>query len=122
MVDMASSRMARASVPGAGDAGGAPARPVLAKITSSGQISVPADVRRRWGSERVVVLDRGDHLVVKPVPDDPIVAYRGRFPGRSGSVEDLRRSELLDDERIETAKAERVGLQPGSSRGRRGRT
>lgn len=38
-------------------------------VSSSGQMSVPAAVRRRWGLEnggRIAVLDLGDALVVLP--------------------------------------------------------
>ena len=47
--------------------------------------------------------DLGDHVVVRPVPDDPIATARGALKGRIGPVEELRararRDELAADER-----------------------
>jgi AbrB family looped-hinge helix DNA binding protein len=48
-----------------------------AKITTGGQISIPAEVRRRWGTNRVLIKDEGDELILRPLPDDPIAAARG---------------------------------------------
>lgn len=47
------------------------------EISQGGQISIPAAVRRRWGSRRVRVVDAGDRLIIEPVPDDPIEQVRG---------------------------------------------
>jgi AbrB family looped-hinge helix DNA binding protein len=48
-----------------------------ARISRGGQISVPAAVRRRWNTDRVLVDDRGDEVVIRPLADDPIAAARG---------------------------------------------
>ncbi|MBA3376502.1 MAG: hypothetical protein H0U00_11955 [Actinobacteria bacterium] len=58
----------------------------LLKITTGGQISLPATVRRRWRTHRVRVDDLGDRLVITPVPDDPIAAARGALEGRISSA------------------------------------
>jgi bifunctional DNA-binding transcriptional regulator/antitoxin component of YhaV-PrlF toxin-antitoxin module len=52
-------------------------------ITRGGQISIPADVRRRWATDRVELEDRGEELVLRPLPADPIAAAIGslRLPG-----------------------------------------
>lgn len=49
------------------------------KITGAGQISVPARVRKRWGSAYLTAEDHGDHLVLRPAPDDPVDAVYGIF-------------------------------------------
>ena len=49
------------------------------KITRGGQVSVPADVRRRWSTNTVMVEDMGDHVVLRPAPDDPVAAAYGAF-------------------------------------------
>jgi bifunctional DNA-binding transcriptional regulator/antitoxin component of YhaV-PrlF toxin-antitoxin module len=49
------------------------------KISKGGQISVPASVRNRWQTKTVVIDDRGDHLVVRPVADDPVESTFGVF-------------------------------------------
>jgi bifunctional DNA-binding transcriptional regulator/antitoxin component of YhaV-PrlF toxin-antitoxin module len=77
------------------------------KITTSGQFTLPADIRRRWRARRVRVEDHGDHVVVRPVPDDPISAVRGIFKGRIGSVDELRRQAREDERHAEEAKYRR---------------
>ncbi len=49
------------------------------KITRAGQVSIPAEIRRRWESSTVAIVDEGDCIVLRPVPDDPIAALRGIF-------------------------------------------
>lgn len=71
------------------------------KITAGGQVSLPAAVRARWGTNAVQVEDRGDHVVLKPLPDDPIDAARGAVKGRIG-----RTAELRDRARKDEAAAE----------------
>lgn len=46
-------------------------------MTGGGQVSVPAEIRHRWNSSRLTLEDHGDHVVLRPVPDDPIAAARG---------------------------------------------
>jgi bifunctional DNA-binding transcriptional regulator/antitoxin component of YhaV-PrlF toxin-antitoxin module len=67
---------------------------VEARITSSGQMSLPAPVRRRWNARSVVVVDRGDYIVVRPVPTDAVQALKGSLPARSAlSAEQMRARE-----------------------------
>jgi hypothetical protein len=42
-------------------------------------VSVPAAVRKRWGTRTVLAEDRGDQLILRPAPEDPIAAVRGIF-------------------------------------------
>lgn len=68
------------------------------RISSGGQISVPAEVRRRWNTSRVTLEDRGDSLIVAPAPDDPISALRGSLKGRIDvSSEGLRTQARADE-------------------------
>jgi AbrB family looped-hinge helix DNA binding protein len=71
------------------------------KITTSGQVSIPATVRRRWRTSRVEVEDHGDHVVVRPVPDDPIEAAFGIFKDRGINTTELRRRAREDERRAE---------------------
>lgn len=66
---------------------------VIVKVTSSGQLSLPAAVRRRWGTARVAIADEGDRVVVRPLPDDPIKAACGSLGGRGGRTETIRAEE-----------------------------
>jgi len=49
------------------------------KITASGQISLPADVRQRWDVKRVRLIDFGDHVEVHPLPDHVVASTVGAF-------------------------------------------
>jgi AbrB family looped-hinge helix DNA binding protein len=67
-------------------------RTTIVKVTTSGQISLPASVRNRWRASRVAVEDEGDRIMVRPVPDDPIAAACGSLR-RRGSTESVRTRE-----------------------------
>jgi AbrB family looped-hinge helix DNA binding protein len=69
-------------------------------VSKSGQMSVPADVRRRWGlvdGGRVVVVDLGDAVVLLPP------GARHRLLGGALSAEEHRAFVAgLDDADLET--------------------
>jgi AbrB family looped-hinge helix DNA binding protein len=62
-------------------------------VSRNGQISVPAAVRRRWGTRAVLVIDRGDYAIVRPIPDDPVTALEGAHAGPGAASEDARVAE-----------------------------
>lgn len=72
------------------------------KITSSGQVSIPAEVRRRWNVDRVIMVDHGDHITFEPLPDNVWEASRGLFTDRTGITVD----ELVAQERRNEAERE----------------
>lgn len=71
------------------------------KLTSSGQLSLPAEVRRRWKTAELAVEDHGDHVVVRPARTDPIDAAYGVFAGRGVSSSELRRRARADEDASE---------------------
>lgn len=79
-------------------------------ITKGGQVSIPADVRHRWGTRRLLIEDRGNELVFRPLPDDPIEAARGA----------LRRPEVAatssDEVRRQTRREESEAAMRNGSR------
>jgi bifunctional DNA-binding transcriptional regulator/antitoxin component of YhaV-PrlF toxin-antitoxin module len=77
-----------------------------ARISKGGQVSVPAEIRHRWNTSRVVLEDLGDRLVIRPTADDPIAALRGAFadPGKPSSDE-LRRRARSDETASEARRA-----------------
>lgn len=79
----------------------------MATITRGGQISVPAEIRRRWNTSRVVLEDQGDSLVVHPAPDDPIAAARGAFAGEGRHTSDELRAIWRREEQEAEARRER---------------
>jgi bifunctional DNA-binding transcriptional regulator/antitoxin component of YhaV-PrlF toxin-antitoxin module len=66
-------------------------------ISRGGQISVPAAVRRRWHTTHLLVEDRGDALVLRPMPEDPIGAAMGSLAGPGPTSEEAR-AMLRDEE------------------------
>jgi bifunctional DNA-binding transcriptional regulator/antitoxin component of YhaV-PrlF toxin-antitoxin module len=79
-------------------------------ISSGGQISVPATVRKRWGTRTVLAEDQGDQLVLRPAPDDPIAAVRGIFAEEIGggpTIDDLRASARTEEAELERGRARR---------------
>jgi bifunctional DNA-binding transcriptional regulator/antitoxin component of YhaV-PrlF toxin-antitoxin module len=71
--------------------------PVQAKVTSNGQVSLPAELRRRWHAARVLVIDRGDYAIVRPIPDDPVAALRGVHAGPGPTTDETRAAERAAD-------------------------
>ncbi|MEI6624516.1 MAG: AbrB/MazE/SpoVT family DNA-binding domain-containing protein [Actinomycetes bacterium] len=64
-----------------------------AKITSSGQVSLPAALRRRWHAAAVLVIDRGDYAIVRPIPADIPAAMKGAMAGPGPSSDEARAAE-----------------------------
>jgi len=62
-----------------------------ATISKGGQIQVPAAVRRRWGTREILVEDRGDSLIVRPLPADPVGAALGSLQRGPLTTDELRR-------------------------------
>ena len=62
----------------------------MINITERGQISIPADIRHKWNVRRVLLVDEGDRLVLRPVPDDPIAAVLGKYAGIEVTSDEMR--------------------------------
>jgi bifunctional DNA-binding transcriptional regulator/antitoxin component of YhaV-PrlF toxin-antitoxin module len=75
------------------------------RITRAGQISLPAELRQRWGGSVVTLEDRDDHAVIRPAPDDPIAAARGALAHLAGGATgaELRRQARAEDAETETS-------------------
>ena len=71
----------------------------LTTISRGGQISVPAEVRRRWGTSRISIEDHGDALLVRPIPADPITAAIGSLAG-PGPTSEASRATIREEERL----------------------
>jgi len=75
------------------------------KISAGGQVSVPATVRHRWKTRVVVADDRGDHLILRPAPEDPIEAAYGAFKNTTGlTLEELRQISREEEREAEERK------------------
>ena len=79
------------------------------KITGAGQVSIPAEVRHRWGTSTVAIEDEGDRIVLRPVPDDPIAALRGSLAHLGTDISSVVRAARDEDVEIEEEKWKRLG-------------
>jgi bifunctional DNA-binding transcriptional regulator/antitoxin component of YhaV-PrlF toxin-antitoxin module len=71
------------------------------KVSRNGQVSIPAEARRRWRVDQVVMVDLGDRVVMRPVSDDPVAELVGKYAGRGPSTDALRASERAADRAAE---------------------
>jgi bifunctional DNA-binding transcriptional regulator/antitoxin component of YhaV-PrlF toxin-antitoxin module len=69
----------------------------ITTISKGGQLSIPAEVRHRWATRRVVLDDLGESVVVSPIPEDPIGAAIGSLAGPGPNTDELR-AELREEE------------------------
>ena len=60
-------------------------------VSQNGQVSIPADTRARWQTRRVVVVDLGDRVVMRPLPDDGVEELEGKYRGRGPATDQARR-------------------------------
>jgi bifunctional DNA-binding transcriptional regulator/antitoxin component of YhaV-PrlF toxin-antitoxin module len=76
------------------------------KISKGGQVSIPAPIRKRWGTTTITLDDQGDQIVLKPAPDDPIAAAAGALAGEGPKLnwEQIRREEREVEAEIEDRK------------------
>jgi len=74
-------------------------------VTSAkGQVVIPKKERDKVGIKpgtRVVVVAVGDHIEVRPVPDDPVRYFYGIFKGGSSLTKALLEERRKDREREE---------------------
>jgi bifunctional DNA-binding transcriptional regulator/antitoxin component of YhaV-PrlF toxin-antitoxin module len=87
----------------------------VTRISQGGQVQIPAEVRKRWGTRAVIVDDAGSYIRIRPVPDDPISAARGLFAGPGSSAAEAIRQLRDEDLAAEEAKwARHYGLDDRS--------
>ncbi len=67
------------------------------KVSSNGQVSIPAEARARWKADRMLVVDMGDYVVMRPMPPDPIADLYGKYAGRGPSSDEARREARAED-------------------------
>jgi AbrB family looped-hinge helix DNA binding protein len=77
-----------------------------AKVTVRGQVSIPAEIRRKFNIEpesRVEWVVEGGVIKMVPLPKDPVAAFRGRG-SRKYSTEQLiedRHAERRDEDKTD---------------------
>jgi AbrB family looped-hinge helix DNA binding protein len=74
------------------------------RLSTKGQLVLPADMRQRYGLEAGSVLSIGEDegvLCLIPAPRDPVVSFRGLLKGGPSLTEGLLEERALDKEREE---------------------
>jgi len=67
------------------------------KVSRNGQVSIPADARARWNTERVIVVDLGDRIVIRPLPSEPVQALVGKYANRGLNSSRARATARADE-------------------------
>ena len=71
---------------------------------------MPANVRRRWATDEVLIQDHGTYLRIVPIPDDPIGATMGAFAGPGGTVNEKMHEFRAQEAEAEERKLRHMGL------------
>jgi AbrB family looped-hinge helix DNA binding protein len=78
----------------------------IVKTHAKGQIIIPKDIRDKLGikpGKQLSVKVVGDHVEIKPLPDDPIEFLTGIFQDYPGSMSAELLQERMNDDEIEEA-------------------
>jgi AbrB family looped-hinge helix DNA binding protein len=68
-------------------------------VSRNGQVSIPADARARWNTRRVVVVDLGDRVVMRPLGDHPVDDLEGKYRGHGPTTDRARKQAREEDVR-----------------------
>jgi len=66
-------------------------------VSRNGQVSIPAEARARWNARHVVVVDLGDRVVMRPLPDQPVDDLRGKYRGRGPATDRARKQARAEE-------------------------
>ncbi len=74
---------------------------MLINVSDRGQISLPAEIRHKWQVRRLLLVDEGDRVVLRPVPNDPIAAVTGKYSWIEQTADEMR----AEDRESETGRS-----------------
>ncbi len=77
---------------------------VKAKVTRNGQVSLPAELRHRWGAGSVLVIDLGEYAIVRPIPADTVATLQGSHAGPGPTSDHARATEREADAEVQSRK------------------
>lgn len=72
-------------------------------LSRNGQVSIPAETRARWHTRRILVVDLGDRVVLRPLPEDRIGSLKGKYAGRGPTTAAARAADRVAEARREAA-------------------
>jgi AbrB family looped-hinge helix DNA binding protein len=61
--------------------------PMKVRVTSKGQVTIPASLRRKYGIKdgtRILISDLGNAIVLKPMTEQHLKRLQGSLKGRGG--------------------------------------
>ena len=77
---------------------GATYKTAVMKISRNGQISIPADVRKRWNTDRVIVMDTSDGLIVRPFDPEAVTKLMGKYKHLVTETSDEMRRAIREEQ------------------------
>ncbi len=75
---------------------------LTASVTSKGQLVIPAELRRRHSigrGTRLVLEERGDEIVMRPLTPDYFSQFAGIFKGKGSQAQELLAERARDRQR-----------------------
>lgn len=70
---------------------------ILLDLNDHGEISIPAHIRQRWQGQRLLLVDGGDTITLRPVPDEPAAAVDGKYAWLEADSVTIRADERAAD-------------------------
>lgn len=64
----------------------------IVTTTEKGQVVIPADIRKRYRitkGTKLAIYEKGDEIVIKPLPSNPVTQARGLFKGGDSALRSL---------------------------------
>lgn len=80
----------------------------LVTVTSQGQISIPAKLRRKYGlkkNKKILVKESGDKIILETVPD--IFSMKGAFKHKTKEARDTQKTIEVEEKAWEVAATQR---------------
>ena len=74
----------------------------VVKTSSRGQIVIPREVRKKLNigpGKRIAVKLEGDHVLLIPLPDDPVESFCGIFKNKASLTQELMNQKTKERER-----------------------
>jgi AbrB family looped-hinge helix DNA binding protein len=68
----------------------------LMTVSRNGQVSIPAETRARWHTRKVIVVDLGDRIVMRPAADGG-ADLQGKYADRGPDTTSARKAARRED-------------------------